>query len=86
MATAYIAATVPAKTVRVSNTTLFRVAMIEIGDPLKWTSVAQINGLVDPWVTVLAEIQIPPVPPTGTQTGLLLVTPGGATAGIATPS
>ena len=82
MATAFIAATVPAKIDRVSGTTLFRIALQEDGDPLQWAAIAQINGLLDPWIFAQADIKIPPVFPTGTQTGLLLVTPGGATVGI----
>ena len=67
----YIAATVPAKIVRASGTTLFNVAMRETGDPLQWVAIAQLNGLVDPWITALEEILIPPVLPSGPQTGIL---------------
>jgi len=67
----YIAATVPAKVDRVSNTTLFHLAMIEEGDPLQWVAIADLNGLTDPWVTAQTDIKIPPVFPTGPQTGIL---------------
>ena len=67
----YIAATVPAKIVRASGTTLFNIAMMETGDPLQWVAIAQLNGLVDPWITALEEILIPPVLPSGPQTGIL---------------
>jgi hypothetical protein len=67
----YIAATVPAKIVRASGTTLFNIAMRETGDPLQWVAIAQLNGLVDPWITALEEILIPPVLPSGPQTGIL---------------
>lgn len=67
----FVAATVPAKTVRVSDTNLFRMAMLETGDALQWVAIAQLNGLTDPWVTGQANILIPPVFPTGTQTGIL---------------
>jgi hypothetical protein len=67
----YIAATVPAKIVRASGTTLFNIAMRETGDPLQWVAIAQLNGLVDPWITGLEEILIPPVLPSGPQTGIL---------------
>jgi hypothetical protein len=67
----YIAATVPAAVVRVSNTTLFQIAMMQTGDPLQWVAIAQLNGLVDPWITAMEEILIPPVLPSGPQTGIL---------------
>ena len=54
--------------------------MRQNGDPLQWGAVAQLNGLIDPWINERADIEIPPVFPTGAQTGILLVTPGGATA------
>ena len=67
----YIAATVPAKIVRASGTTLFNIAMRETGDPLQWVAIAQLNSLVDPWITAMEEILIPPVLPSGPQTGIL---------------
>ena len=67
----YIAATVPAAIVRESNTTLFQVAMMQTGDPLQWVAIAQLNDLTDPWITAMEEILIPPVLPTGVQTGIL---------------
>jgi hypothetical protein len=67
----YIAATVPAKIVRASGTTLFNIAMRETGDPLQWVAIAQLNGLIDPWITAMEEILIPPVLPSGPQTGIL---------------
>jgi hypothetical protein len=71
MTTEYIAATIPAAMVRVSGTTLFEVAMLKTGDPLQWVVIAQLNDLTDPWISSLEEILIPPVLPTGTQTGIL---------------
>jgi hypothetical protein len=67
----YIAATVPAKIDRVSNTTLFHLAMIEFGDPLQWVPIARLNSLLDPWVTGQQDILIPPVISTATPTGIL---------------
>jgi hypothetical protein len=78
----FVAATIPAKTIRVSNTTLFHIAAKQFDDALEWVSIAQMNGVIDPWLFALTEVAIPPVLPTGTPTGLLLVAPGGATAGI----
>ena len=71
MTTGYIAATIPAKIVRISGATLFRIAMLETGDPLQWVAIARLNGLVDPWVTAQVDILIPPVLPSGVQTGIL---------------
>ena len=67
----FIAATVPAKIVRVSDTTLFQVAMMETGDPMQWVAIAELNGLTDPWITAQVDILIPPVLPSGIQTGIL---------------
>jgi hypothetical protein len=71
MTVGFIASTVPAKVDRVSNTTLFHLAMVEAGDPMQWAAIAQLNGLDDPWVTAQADILIPPVFPAGAQTGIL---------------
>jgi hypothetical protein len=71
MATEYIAATIPAKTLRVSGTTLFRIAMEQFGDPLQWVPIAELNDLIDPWIFGQADIEIPPVLPTCMPTGIL---------------
>jgi hypothetical protein len=71
MSVGYIAATIPAKKVRVSHTTLFQVAMMETGDPLQWVAIAELNGLTDPWIVGQAALLIPPVLPSGAQTGIL---------------
>lgn len=71
MTTGYIAATVPARTVRVSGTNLFRVAQRELGDALQWVAIAKLNGITDPWITAETDILIPPTLPSGTPTGIL---------------
>ena len=71
MAVGFIASTIPAKIVRASGTTLFQVAMQETGDALNWVPIAQLNGLIDPWIVVQQDILIPPVLPSGTPTGIL---------------
>lgn len=67
----FIAATIPAKIVRASGTTLFHIAMRETGDPLQWVAIAELNGLTDPWINAQEDILIPPVLPGGPQTGIL---------------
>ena len=67
----YIAATIPAQVVRVSGITLFHVAMLQIGDPLQWVAIAELNNIVDPWLMGETDVLIPPVFPTGAQTGIL---------------
>jgi hypothetical protein len=67
----YIASTIPAKVVRASGTTLFHIAMRETDNPLQWVAIAQLNGLTDSWITAETEILIPPVLPSGPQTGIL---------------
>jgi hypothetical protein len=71
MTVGYIGATIPAKVVRESNTTLFHVAAVQTGDPLQWVAIAELNGIVDPWIVGEENILIPPVLPTGVQTGIL---------------
>lgn len=71
MTVGYIGSTIPAKIDRVSNTTLFQLAMIETGDPLQWVAIAELNGITDPWIVALETILIPPVLPSGPQTGIL---------------
>lgn len=71
MTVGYIASTVPAQIIRVSNTTLFQIAMLYAGDPLQWVAIAQLNNLTDPWIIAEQSILIPPVFPTGPQTGIL---------------
>jgi hypothetical protein len=67
----YIASTIPAKVIRTSGTTLFHVAMLQTGDPLQWVVIAELNNLIDPWINAPIDILIPPVLPSGTQTGIL---------------
>lgn len=68
----YIAATVPAQVIRsASGTTLFQIAMLTTGDPLQWVAIAELNDLTDPWLETMQDILIPPVFPSGAQTGIL---------------
>ena len=71
MTVGYIAATTPAKVLRVSNVTLFQIAMQQTGDPLQWVAIAELNGITDPWIVAQQTILIPPVLPSGPQTGIL---------------
>jgi hypothetical protein len=71
MAVGYIGATIPAKVLRVSGTTLFHVAMMQTGDALQWVAIAELNGITDPWITSQQTILIPPVLPSGPQSGIL---------------
>lgn len=71
MTVGYIASTIPAKIFRASGTTLFHIAMLETGDPLQWVAIAQLNNLADPWINAQMNILIPPVFPSGSQTGIL---------------
>lgn len=50
---------IPAKIVRVSGTTLFAVAAKELGNALLWETVADLNGIDDPWIDGLTELKIP---------------------------
>jgi hypothetical protein len=67
----FIAATVPAKVDRVGATTLFQIAMQEFGDALWWVQIAELNGMIDPWILAPIEILIPPTLPSGPPDGIL---------------
>jgi hypothetical protein len=71
MTVGFIGATIPAKVLRVSGTTLFQIAMQQTGDPLQWVAIAELNGITDPWIVGLTTLLIPPIFPTGAQTGIL---------------
>jgi hypothetical protein len=71
MTVGFIASTIPAKTIYASGTTLFHIAAQQTGDALQWVAIAELNGLTDPWITALEAVLIPPVFPTGAQTGIL---------------
>ncbi len=74
MATApqgFLAAAAPTRTVRVSFTTLFEVAMRQFGDALRWVEIAEANGLSDPWIGGQTTLTIPNVVPVITPTGIL---------------
>src|SRR4051794_35766129 len=59
----YMAGAVPARLVRVSNTTLFQLAADYLGDPLLWTQIAKLNRFADPWIGGLTEVLIPVIKP-----------------------
>lgn len=50
---------IPAKIIRVSGTTLFAVAAKELGNALLWEAIADLNGIVDPFITTEIELKIP---------------------------
>lgn len=70
MTVGYIASTIPAKIFKTSGTTLFHVAMLQTGDPLQWIAIAELNGLVDPWINAQIDLLIPPVFPSEPQPGV----------------
>jgi hypothetical protein len=69
--TTYIAATIPARSIFVSGITLFQVAEEQLGDALRWVELAEINGMVDPWIWGVRQVLIPPVLSQQPQTGIL---------------
>ena len=59
-ASGFIAGTIAAQVVRVSDTTLFHLAEVWLGDATLWYVLADLNGLTDPWIAGIQEISIPP--------------------------
>lgn len=68
--TEYVAATVPAQVQYLSGTTLFHAAMLQTGDALQWVAIGELNDITDPWINTLTKVLIPPVFPSGPQTGI----------------
>lgn len=66
----YVAKAVAARKVWVSGTTLFQVAADYLNDATQWYRIAQLNGLIDPWIGAVAELQIP-APSTTSNGGIL---------------
>ena len=60
MTTLILSATA-ARSVTVSNTTLFEIAARELGDARQWTRIAKLNGIVDPWISDLTTLKLPPI-------------------------
>lgn len=53
----------PIRVVRVIGGTLFRIALDELGDAEQWDRIADLNGLVDPWLVGYNVLRIPaPLP------------------------
>ncbi len=55
----------------VAGGNLFSIAAAEYGDPSAWTTLAQANGLSDPFVVGIDTLTVPPTP--GTTGGILPV-------------
>lgn len=51
-----------AKTINVSNTTLFAVAAHEYQDATLWTYLADVNDMIDPDITTSRTLIVPPKP------------------------
>lgn len=69
--TTYIASTIPARAIYVSGTTLFQIAEQYLGDAMRWVELANVNGLVDPWIWGVRRILLPPVLSNRPLTGIL---------------
>lgn len=47
------------KTVTVGGGNLFQIALQELGDATQWNRIAEINGLVDPFLSGITTLTIP---------------------------
>ena len=54
------------KTVTTAGGDLYRIALKELGDPTQWVRIAQLNGMIDPVITGIVTLKIPPVDATAT--------------------
>jgi hypothetical protein len=55
----YIGKANAARQARVSGTTLFQVAVDYLNDATQWYRIAQLNGLIDPWIYAIETLQLP---------------------------
>ena len=54
------------RTVTVAGGDLYRLALQYLDDATQWTRIAKANGLIDPVITGVVTLTIPPVDPTAT--------------------
>ena len=47
------------KSIKVGGGNLFQVALQELGDATQWNRIAELNGLIDPFITGIVTLQIP---------------------------
>lgn len=47
------------KTITAGGGNLFQIALEELGDATQWNRIAELNGLIDPFLTGLVTLQIP---------------------------
>ena len=51
------------KTVTVGGGNLFQIALQELNDATQWNRIAEINGIVDPFLTGITTLTIPKADP-----------------------
>lgn len=66
----YVPVGVALRKVRVSGVNLFQLAATYLHDATQWYRIAQLNGLSDPWIIGIVELQIPT--PSSTSNGGIL--------------
>jgi len=49
----------PKTVIAVQNTNLFRLALTELGDALRWTEILELNKLTDPFLASSSELKLP---------------------------
>jgi nucleoid-associated protein YgaU len=47
------------KTITVAGVNLFQLALQELGDATQWNRIAELNGLIDPFLDGIVTLQIP---------------------------
>jgi len=51
------------KTITTGGGNLFQIALQELGDATQWNRIAQLNGLIDPFLTGIVTLTIPKLDP-----------------------
>jgi hypothetical protein len=59
------------KSVTIAGGNLFAVAALELGDATQWNRIARLNGLLDPMITGIVTLLIPPVDANAGNGGIL---------------
>ena len=62
---------VTAQTITVAGGTLFQIAALYLGDPTQWNRIAALNNLIDPVLTGVVTLNLPPFDPSAGNDGIL---------------
>lgn len=59
------------KSVTIAGGNLFSLAAVELGDATQWNRIARLNGILDPMITGIVTLLLPPVDANAGNGGIL---------------